>query len=361
MVRIIGSVAALHQDIIATLQVRRSTDRRLARLLARMDRQRGWAQLGHASLGEYARVRLGMDERKARDLARLGRVLPTLPSLDAAMEEGRLAWTKARELLRVVTPENVDEWISAAVECSSRELERRVSRARAGDPVPVDEDLEPERRRVSFLLESAEEELLRDVLKWLRGQSDADVEDGALLAEMARRVLVDVQGQESAPSCERYRVVLERCPDCSRHRTERGAEVSETVASEACCDAEIVDLEGESAPAGHVRRTVPPSVRAQVEHRDRRMCRVPKCRHSLHLDLHHIVPSSQGGAHAKSNLVLLCSRHHRQVHEGRLAVTGDGDRVVRVERPDGVVTHVGRDGASSDSLASWRKRWRPPG
>jgi hypothetical protein len=56
--------------------------------------------------------------------------------------------------------------------------------------------------------------------------------------------------------------------------------------------------------------------------RDRKRCTVPGCRATRHIDVHHIEPQHLGGGHEKENLTLLCSGHHRALHEGLLIITG---------------------------------------
>jgi 5-methylcytosine-specific restriction endonuclease McrA len=58
-----------------------------------------------------------------------------------------------------------------------------------------------------------------------------------------------------------------------------------------------------------------------------RGCTAPGCYCPLgRLEAHHIVHWIDGGATAVNNLVLLCRRHHRFVHEGgwRIALNADG-------------------------------------
>jgi hypothetical protein len=44
-------------------------------------------------------------------------------------------------------------------------------------------------------------------------------------------------------------------------------------------------------------------------------------------DAHHLQHWADGGKHVMDNLVLLCRRHHRKVHEEgwRLGITADGN------------------------------------
>ena len=63
-------------------------------------------------------------------------------------------------------------------------------------------------------------------------------------------------------------------------------------------------------------------MRRQVERRDRGRCVVPGCRSSRYLQIHHIQGRAHGGRHEARNLTLVCTRHHRCAHEGRLVIRG---------------------------------------
>lgn len=105
------------------------------------------------------------------------------------------------------------------------------------------------------------------------------------------------------------------------------------------CDASItrVVLSPRSEPLDVGRRTqvVPPAIRRAVVARDRH-CRFPGCdRPQSWCDAHHVVHWADGGTTSVANLVLLCRRHHRLVHQ-RFAVEAVSGRVV-FRRHDGSV------------------------
>ncbi|MDX1492577.1 MAG: DUF222 domain-containing protein [Longimicrobiales bacterium] len=82
-------------------------------------------------------------------------------------------------------------------------------------------------------------------------------------------------------------------------------------------------------------RTVPPALRRALEARDRG-CRFPGCGLRF-TDAHHIRHWADGGETKIDNLVLLCRRHHRKIHEEGWRVAsepGSGAQVVFF-RPDG--------------------------
>lgn len=60
------------------------------------------------------------------------------------------------------------------------------------------------------------------------------------------------------------------------------------------------------------------NVKAYVISRDSHRCQSGKKGCSPMLEIHHIKYRSQGGSNAPDNLIALCSRHHKSVHDGKL-------------------------------------------
>jgi len=127
----------------------------------------------------------------------------------------------------------------------------------------------------------------------------------------------------------------------ARSELDHAGPVPPETARALACDASItrVVMAGASEPLDVGRRTpvISPAMRRAVIVRDRR-CRFPDCdRPHTWCDAHHIVHWADGGPTALPNLLLLCRRHHRLVHQRagfRLEMV-DGRPVFR--RPDGSV------------------------
>ncbi len=62
---------------------------------------------------------------------------------------------------------------------------------------------------------------------------------------------------------------------------------------------------------------------------------VPGCTHDRWIDAHHIDHWVDGGETSLDNLILLCSHHHRLVHEGGFSVARRRDGSRYIARPDG--------------------------
>jgi hypothetical protein len=86
---------------------------------------------------------------------------------------------------------------------------------------------------------------------------------------------------------------------------------------------------------GRKTRSIPPSIRRALLARDK-MCRFPGCA-SRRRDAHHIEHWLDGGPTSLDNLVLLCRRHHRSVHEGLVDVRLRADGSLAFICPDGSV------------------------
>ncbi|MDA3031040.1 MAG: DUF222 domain-containing protein [Actinomycetota bacterium] len=81
---------------------------------------------------------------------------------------------------------------------------------------------------------------------------------------------------------------------------------------------------------GRAQYVVPARTRTVIEHRDHGVCRVPGCDATLGLEVHHLIHWEHGGRTDTDNLLLVCGKHHRMHHRGRLDITGNADR------PDGL-------------------------
>ncbi len=106
------------------------------------------------------------------------------------------------------------------------------------------------------------------------------------------------------------------------------------------CDANVVlsveSLEGCILDQGRARRDPTSAQRIEIARRDRR-CRFPGCDFSEFTDVHHIRHWVKGGETNLDNLVTLCDRHHKAVHELGWSVVGDPNSVLSFTSPNGHV------------------------
>jgi 5-methylcytosine-specific restriction endonuclease McrA len=116
-----------------------------------------------------------------------------------------------------------------------------------------------------------------------------------------------------------------------------GTHVSQETSRRLACDASRVvmrhDPKGTVVEIGARTRTIPPALRRALQHRDHG-CRFPGCGLRF-TDGHHIRHWANGGPTTLSNLMLLCRRHHRAVHEHGFTVERLPGGELTFHAPDG--------------------------
>ena len=103
------------------------------------------------------------------------------------------------------------------------------------------------------------------------------------------------------------------------------------------CDCSYVVSDGKGV--GPKSRTVPMHVQRALLMRDK-TCTFPGCTHRGFVDAHHLRHWARGGAATLDNLILLCTYHHRLVHDGGFSVVRS-EEGLSFRRPDGSRVTVG--------------------
>ncbi|HKA63504.1 MAG TPA: DUF222 domain-containing protein [Methylomirabilota bacterium] len=349
---------------------------RLLTLISEFDARGGWSN-GFRSCAHWLAWRVGLDLHAARERVRVARALGTLPRLADALARGELSYAKLRALTRVATPESEARLLAIGRAGTAVHVERIVrgwrrvdrqaeartaARQHAARELYVHEDedgtvvvrgrLTPETGALLVRALEAAREILYQRTRAGAGSSPAAdpatqvparpqqrADALALLAETALHHELD----PGAPG-ERYQVVVhvdaETLLDPSgpgQSVLENGANVPAGTSQRLACDASRVimrhDAEGRVVEVGARARTIPPALRRALLHRDC-TCRFPGC-HVRVAEGHHIRHWAQGGPTTLSNLVLLCRRHHRAVHEEGYRVLRAPDGALDFHRPDG--------------------------
>ncbi len=384
-------VAELYAGITAATRV-------FLAALAECDRLGDWSEEGFTSCAEWLSWRLGITRNTANEKVRVAHALERLPEIAGAMERGELSFSKVRALTRVATPDNERELLPYALSVSAAGLERfvrswreidgedpsarerRLHARRTFSVFPGEDGLYVLRGRLTpevaavlmRAVEAASDALYREArpVRELDPNARFDLDDEAdrraaaqrradALGLIAERALAAGFGDDRAPvsgsRAERYQVVLHvgadgdakprgAAPlDDGAAPLDRGAilddgtSVTAVTARRLACDAARVDVthaaDGQVLDVGRRTRTVPPSIRRALEARDGG-CRFPGCG-SRFTDAHHVVHWAEGGETSLGNLVLLCRRHHRSVHEGGVTVAIDRHQRIVFFTPDG--------------------------
>jgi hypothetical protein len=354
-------------------------DAATARLLEKIrefDARGGWNN-GFQSCAHWLSWRVGLDLGAARERVRVAHALAALPRLADALARGELSYAKVRALTRVATPETEGRLLAVGRAGTASHVERIVRGWRRVDRLA--ETREAARQHAGRALHIVQDE---DGTVVIRGRLTPEV--GALLVralDAARETLhqrarrpgkAPMAGDASMPAPtraqqqadalallaetalhqeldpgtpgERYQVVvhvdaavLEDSANPGQTALEGGIRISAETSRRLACDASRVvmrhDPDGHVVEIGARTRTIPPALRRALHHRDR-TCRFPGCGARVGQG-HHVQHWANGGPTKLTNLVLLCRRHHRAVHEEGYQVARGSDGTFHFSRPDG--------------------------
>jgi hypothetical protein len=261
--------------LVAAARVHRRIESVLCFYLEEVENRRLYLQYGFASTVDYARERLGFEERKTRSLVRMAERFEELPRLEKAFRRGDIPWTKAREVVKVATPETEAEWLARCQTMSNRQLEQEVKR----------EQPPTRKKTLVFVLEGDRVEAweqAREAVERLAGKTLSDIEAFDLLCAEAL---------------------------CSYATTPPFGD-------------------GEETDGGYVRT---------VAERDGWKCTRPGCSNRSALTANHIIPRARGGPDEVWNLHTVCAVCHAAITEGRLKVKGRAPDGLTWEGPFGVI------------------------
>jgi hypothetical protein len=96
----------------------------------------------------------------------------------------------------------------------------------------------------------------------------------------------------------------------------------------------LLEKDGEPLDVGRKTRSIPVPLARALKARDGG-CRFPGCDRRRYTHGHHVKHWADGGETKLSNLVTLCTFHHRLIHEGGFGVTATDDGLFVFTRPDG--------------------------
>jgi hypothetical protein len=309
-------------------------------------------------------MRLGISEWKARRLIAAATAIEHLPRISEALSSGRLSLDKIVELTRFATPQDEQKLIRWAQTVSGAAIRHR------GDVEArrlLEEVIEAERDRSlswwysmdgqRFALQadlpaSAGATLVKAIERVAEFVPTMPGEDGASSAPARRAdALVALCSARLAadPDPDRATVIVHArleglSADAGGCEIENGVVIHPESVRRLLCDARVQTLVedegGNVVGVGRMHREPSAWMQRQVRYRDRE-CRFPGCGARRFTQAHHLRFWSHGGKTDLSNLLLICSFHHRLVHELGWKVGRDRRGTVRWFRPGGVEYRAG--------------------
>ena len=330
-------------------------------LVREFDDRFGWVKWSCRSCAEWLAWRCDLSLSAAREHVRVAHALRGLPAISAAFAEGRLSYSKVRALTRAAHLHDEDLLLAYALDATAAQVEERCRQIRNVAPESADEAQRSWKRRSLSIWRNAANGTLRITV-------ELPIEEGELIARAIERAVEtgdvatapELGGQswyaqqadalvavaktylegsvsESSSTADHYQVVMHVDEQSLRGGAGRSDLPIDTI-KRLTCDGGLLtiveDADGTPLDVGRKTRTVPTALKRALWSRDRG-CTFPGCANRRYVHAHHVHHWIDGGETNADNLTLLCSYHHRLLHEGgyRIATDANGDRYF--QRPDG--------------------------
>jgi hypothetical protein len=312
---------------------------RLTRLVREAEERGDCAAAGCTSSAAWLAQVSSSDYRTAARITRTSEALRALPALDHALETGALTLDQVAAAAQFATPSSDAELARVAVGRAPSEIGVA---ARTLAPPKVADDEELYRRRALSMtwtrgrrelvlsgrlpLEAGVvfEQAIWDVAKTQRA---ADKKDGLVLEwqQSAADALVTLAQTEGGSVRRNRTTVIVHIGDSAPPTIEGGGTISTETAERLACDARRLTIERHGRDLVHSRVSRCASyAQMRALHRRSEHCQYPGCTARRELQGHHIVPDAHDGKTVLDNLILLCPRHHKRLHDLHIRTSGRG-------------------------------------
>src|SRR5688572_27470396 len=280
----------IHQMAVDAAKGYQSSEVRLIEVLQIVNRARVYKTLGYTSLFTYAVEALGLPPERVYQLNAVAKKCDEVPALKQAIDDGVLNVSKARRITSVIEKGNPQDWIKKAATLPQRKLEKEIAKASPRSSVPT--KTKPLNETDALLSLSISIEALEQLERLQE-----------VLSQKEQRAVTLKDAIEAAA-----RLALDKVDPLKRAKRSINRKMGKTKRA----DSPIFSSRRKSP------RFIPASLKHQVTLRDRGRCTKQvngtRCPQTRWLDVHHVVPLSQGGKNELENLVTLCSGHHRMTH-----------------------------------------------
>ena len=380
--------------------------------LRQFDAMNGWGPGGFTSCAHWLAWRTHIEVQTAREHVRVARLLGELPLIDAHFARGELSYSKVRALTRVARPGNEQPFIDIAMHSTAsqstrlfrqyercledpqaaREVRRHVHRsdtidgmirieivlppeeaavvweameaamaeaehasAEASEPFEPSEPPEPEHTSAEAPEPSSSPVPLPSAAQ---ARADAIIDVARAYLQHRPRTLGSAYELVVVTTQEQLHTGPNGIGGFLRDGTPIPLHIARMLAHNGSRVDVVLGEHGELLDVGRRTRAVPSAIARGLWLRDGG-CRVPGCGRTRHLHAHHIHGWAEGGPTKLGNLVLVCSTHHRMIHEGELAVKlqpGESpacERVAFIDQRDRVIPRFPATSASLDELEHW--------
>jgi hypothetical protein len=317
---------------------------RVTQIVREADDEGDWQAAGCSSSAQWLAQVCSSDHRSAARITRTSSALRSLPALDHALSTGALTLDQVAAAAEFATPGTDAELARVAV---GKPPSAIALAARTLVPPAVEDDQElyerralsmswtPGRRELAFSgrlpLEqgAAFEQAIRSIAKTQRAldkQADT-ILDWQQSAADALVTLARQSGDVDGGARRSPTTLIVHSSDEGPPLLESAGPLSPETAERLACDARRLTIKPSGRDLVHSPLGRCASYAQQrALHKRSPHCQYPGCTAARELEAHHLTPVERGGKTELDNLILLCPRHHKLLHDHHIRTSGNAEQ-----------------------------------
>ncbi|MDX6631317.1 MAG: hypothetical protein QOH00_3563 [Gaiellales bacterium] len=316
---------------------------RVTQIVREADDEEDWRAAGCSSSAQWLAQVCSSDHRTAQQITRTSSALRSLPALDQALSRGALTLDQVAAAAEFATPECDAELARVALGKAPSAI--ALAARTLAPPTLADDRALYQRRALSMSWTQGRRELAfsgrlpleqglafeqaiwniakpqraldkhaGSTLDWQQSAADA-------LVTLARQCGGAEGGARRSPT-----TLIVHVSDDQPPLLEDAGPLSPETAERLACDARRLAIKPSGRDLAHSRVGRCASYAQQrALHKRSSHCQYPGCSAARELEAHHLTPVEHGGKTELENLILLCPRHHKLLHDHHIRTSGNGE------------------------------------
>jgi hypothetical protein len=348
---------AAEREVLSIREQQARLDQRLTKISRRSEDRGYWKAAGCSSVAQWLAQITSSDYRTARRITETAEALRELPALDEALSTGALTLDQVAAATPFATSETDAELARVAIGKAPSQI--AVAARTLSPPKAVDDQALYKRRELRMAWTNGGRELAfsgrlpleqgaafeQAIWSIAKTHRAADKQAGGELLEWPQYTadaLVTLARQTGSADDDVKRspvtLIVHLSPD-EPPMLEGAGPISVDTAERLGCDARRLTIKPHGRDLVHSRVT---RCASYPQHRAPRKrsghCQYPGCTAAHELEAHHLVPVERGGKAELENLILLCPRHHKRLHDHHIRTSGDGEHPVFTDQAGRAIT-----------------------
>jgi hypothetical protein len=313
---------------------------RLTEIVREADDRGDWRSAGCSSSAQWLAQISSSDHRTAKRITSTSDALRDLPALDHAMSTGALTLDQVAAAAEFATPESDAELARVALGKAPSAI--ALAARTLAPPAVEDDQALYERRALSMTWTRGRRELVlsgrlpleqgaafeQAIWEIAKSRRALDKQAGTILEWQqytadALVTLARCGGTDGSPRRSPTTLIVHLSDD-QPPLLEGAGPISPETAQRLACDARRLTIKPSDRDLVHSRvgRCASYAQQRALYKRSHGHCQYPGCTATRELEAHHLTPAEHGGKTELDNLILLCPRHHKHLHDHHIHTQG---------------------------------------